>query len=176
MGGLYKICLHRQWSRSEFEADPAFNDPTNKFGGCKPGTKHFVFEPVPVAKLQKYRGRLVIGWSGGIHGSRSWSRPGDSNPSNGFRIFAIHPRSVFADDQPTPDRREVSLSTEQTKAIPKTWKIDFAQWRAIYLATDLYDGKCYVGSGGGDVNSSGRWRDHHATGATWKQTLHKPDP
>lgn len=80
-------------------------------------------------------------------------------------------------DAPPPPWRDIVLSAAVLRALPAAWAAMLAQWRGIYLITDVSDGARYVGSAyGNDINLLGRWQAHVAgqVGVTAQLRLRDP--
>jgi hypothetical protein len=174
--GLYQIGEPRRRSRESLMTDVAFNDLAKKFNGYQVTPKAWIFPLTTERSMTDLKGRLVVGWSGGVSGSRSWSRLALSKVSLGFPIIAIHPKSVFAQPKATPDWRQLVLSIEELKNVPEQWRRDLSQWRGIYYIVDLFDGKGYVGSASGLENLWGRWLVYAKNGHGGNKLLKGRDP
>ncbi|MEO6299718.1 MAG: GIY-YIG nuclease family protein [Paracoccaceae bacterium] len=63
---------------------------------------------------------------------------------------------------PVPHWTAITLSKPEILSLSPDWAVAMAQWRGIYLITDIADGARYVGSAYGSENIIGRWRIHVA--------------
>ena len=63
-----------------------------------------------------------------------------------------------------PAAEELTLSWEELRNLPSSWKSALAQWRGVYLILDRSDGKSYVGSAYGRDNILSRWSNYAARG------------
>ena len=126
--------------------------------------------------LAEYAGRLVIEWSGGQHGSRSWSRWATSKVSDGFKVSALHAESTFADARRMPGWRDLVFTWGELQAIPASWAARLSQWRGVYYIHDMKDGKGYVGSACGADNIFGRWKGYALSGHGGNKLLKDRDP
>jgi hypothetical protein len=105
---------------------------------------------------EAWKGKLIVGWPGG---ERTWCRWADRNE---FPVEAILEESVLVRDMPAAD--ELTLSWEELRVLPKSWKSVLSQWRGVYLIVDVLDGKGYVGSAYGTDNLLSRWLSYAALG------------
>src|SRR5216683_4620097 len=95
-------------------------------------------------------------WPGG---ERTWCRWADRNE---FPVEAILEESVLVRDMPAAD--ELTLSWEELRVLPRSWKSVLSQWRGVYLIVDVSDGKGYVGSAYGTDNLLSRWLSYAESG------------
>ena len=114
---------------------------------------------------EEWKGKLIIGWP---PPERAWCRWTDRNE---FPVTAILEESLLAHDMPAAE--ELTLSWEELKNIPKSWKSALAQWRGIYLIFDVSDHRSYVGSAYGDDNLLSRWSNYATTGHGGNKQLRK---
>jgi hypothetical protein len=140
-----------------FAADPRIRELV-KFGMKMPESRPTIhmFDLKPVTDFQPdLIGRLVCEMSEG----RNFLRRAETNI---FKVDRIHERSVLAPEMPS--WKELSLSWDELKVIPESWKNKLREWRGIYLIFDTEIGQSYVGSAAGMDNLLGRWLNYSATG------------
>jgi hypothetical protein len=131
-------------------------------------TEISVFDLRRTAWHQEWSGRLMIGWPGL---ERSWYRWADRNS---FPVEAIATESLF--EAPMPPWQELTLTWSELALLPKPWVAALAQWRGIYLITDISDGRQYVGSAAGSENILQRWRDYARSGHGGNKLLRARTP
>jgi len=115
-----------------------------------------------------WKGRLVIRWP---PPERSWWRRAHKND---FTVLSIHEENTLAARK--PDWRDIVLTWEELKVLPRSWRSALAEWRGIYFIHDQSDGKGYVGSAYGGANILGRWEGYAKTGHGNNRLLRKRDP
>ena len=104
---------------------------------------------------REWLGKLVVSWSAG----RSWARWANRNS---FPVAQIARDSLFVGAM--PDWRDLSLSWNDLRALPRAWMQTLSHWRGIYYIFDTERRAGYVGSASGVDNVLGRWRDYAASG------------
>lgn len=126
---------------------------------------YFDLSPEDVAGI--YQARLVVSWNV----ERSWFRWADRNS---FPIQAILPVSFI--EQSMPDWDDLVLTRAELATLPAGWATRMAEWRGIYLISDISDGKRYVGAAYGDRNILGRWQEYGRSGHGENVRLRRRDP
>lgn len=117
-----------------------------------------------------WRGKLIVRWPPPTIKWWRWA----GSPKSVMPIHAILEDSVLAKQM--PDWRELILTWEQLKVLPRAWEPKMREWRAIYHILDVSDGKSYVGAAYGHKNIWGRWQVYAASGHGAVRQLRKRDP
>lgn len=174
--GFYRMASPELYSRKRAMADRAFMKLV-EYGFPTPAVS-MKWYPLKLQKsLLHYKGKLIIEWSGGSHGGRSWSRWATSKAAMGFPVKALLPASVFSTVTAMPTWDRLILTWTDLQNIPKAWSDAIKQWKGIYLIQDSKDGKCYVGAAYGKENLWGRWCNCYAkSGHGGNVKLRKRDP
>jgi hypothetical protein len=135
-------------------------------GANWPSGQLFDLEPTDI--LARWSRRLVIEWTGG---ERSWSRWAARNRFTVAWIDEAAPAAAM------PHWSELVLDWAQLNSgLPAHWRSALAQWRGVYLITDISDGRRYVGSAYGTDNLLGRWLGYSASGHGGNRLLQDRDP
>ncbi|MBI1956298.1 MAG: GIY-YIG nuclease family protein [Acidobacteria bacterium] len=156
--GVYKVGRSRSVSFDEFWRIPA-NREVSKLGMTgltKDGPSCLWFDLRLTEIYQDWKGKLIINWP---PPERAWCRWADRNE---FPVKAILQESLLVRE--TPASEELTLSWEELRNLPSSWKSALAQWRGVYLILDRSDGKSYVGSAYGRDNIHSRWSNYAARG------------
>ncbi len=169
--GLYRIQGAREVTQGEFWAIPQ-NAALKEHGmigwSKEPDARSLWFDLVLEAALQKWIGKLAVGWP---PPERSWWRRAEKNV---MPVVSISEDSRFAEKM--PDWQDLVLSWTELKSIPTSWRAALGQWRGIYFIHDVSDGKGYVGSASGTENLLGRWLGYAGTGDGGNKWLLKRPP
>lgn len=123
---------------------------------AKERTQALWFDLKLMESYRHWSGRLIIGWP---KPDRSWYRWAARNE---FPILAIHEENVLEGPSESWDR--LSLSWSQLALLPRKLRDNLAQWRGIYLITDISDDRQYIGSAYGAENILGRWLGYARSG------------
>jgi hypothetical protein len=100
-----------------------------------------------------------------------WARWVDRNE---FKVKAILEESAL--DKGIPSWNRLSLTWEELRVLPTTWKAALSQWRGIYYIFDVSIDKGYVGSACGTENILGRWQNYRDSGHGGNKKLRDRDP
>ena len=115
-----------------------------------------------------WKGKLIVQWPGL---ERAWYRWADRNE---FPVKAILEESLLVREMPAAE--ELTLSWEELRNLPRSWKSALAQWRGVYLIVDRSDGRSYVGSAYGRDNIHSRWSNYAARGHGGNKQLRSRKP
>ena len=159
--GLYAVKGWTFRTASEMDADPIRQDLMTRFRdspysalAAQSGTTgREVFDLQPLPALADLRGRLIVPRPPG----RAYMRLAENCD---LPILAVERLARFS--PPLPHWRELVLTKPEIVNLPSDWHLGMAQWRGVYLITDMVDGARYVGSAYGAENIIGRWRNHVA--------------
>lgn len=117
---------------------------------------------------EDWKGKLIVQWPGL---ELAWFRWADRNE---FPVKAILEESLLVREMPAAE--ELTLSWEELRNLPRSWKTALEQWRGVYLILDRSDGKSYVGSASGRYNIYKRWSNYAATGHGGNKKLRNCNP
>lgn len=117
------------------------------------------YELMPVEELSEYENRLLIDWG---PSAKMWHQKGTTDKP----IVALRGdlKKLF------PGYDDVLLSFEALKEIFSNagaysdWKVALSSVKGVYLISDTFDGRLYVGSAYGKDGIWGRWSEYSATG------------
>jgi hypothetical protein len=167
--GLYAVNGAKRISASDFWKIP-HNVTLRSLGtrGPEGGRKSLWFDLNQVEQLQAWKGRLVIEWTGI---ERSWWRWASRNT---LPVHAIHEESLLV--RVLPDWHTLSLSWQEMKMLPLSWKQALAQWRGVYFIFDKESRLGYVGSAYGEENLMGRWTNYASSGHGGNRLLRNRNP
>lgn len=170
--GLFRIAGHKTVARADFWNIPGYSElkPLGMRGFAEEDNRASVeyFDLVQADFYPEWKGKLVVGWPAP---ERQWWRRAHKNE---FPIRAIHEESVF--ESGMPDWDELSLTWQELKILPNSWRVRLSQWRAIYYVFDERVRKGYVGSAYGGENLLRRWLGYAATGHGGNRLLKQCDP
>lgn len=127
-----------------------------------------VFDLRFTASLAELKGRLILERPPGGRGYTRWAG------RHSFPVAAILEESALASGMPAWD--EIVLDWGQLAVLPTSWSVRLAEWRGIYLITDMSDAAQYVGAAYGTDNLLGRWRSYAATGDGGNRDLRGHNP
>lgn len=118
------------------------------------------FEYETLHKYDKYLGRLIIRFK---NKSQNLVRKAESVIDD-CEVVQILP-NIFNNDI-FPGYEHVNLSWEELKQVlnKDNWKTALENQKAVYLITDISNGKHYVGSAYGETMLLGRWQDYAKNG------------
>jgi hypothetical protein len=117
------------------------------------------YELTPVEELAEYHNRLLIDWG---PSAKMWHQKGTTDKP----IVALRsdPQKMF------PGYDDVLLTFESLKEIVDNggvysdWKVALSSVKGVYLISDTFDGRLYVGSAYGRDGLWGRWSEYATTG------------
>lgn len=153
--GLFRIHGSKSISRSKFWQIPE-NEELKSFGltGMTKDRRFTLwFNLVCSDFYRDWKGKLIVRWPGP---ELAWWRWGHKNV---FHIDAVVEESLLVGRMPPWD--ELTVTREELKVLPATWKSALREWRGIYLILDSSDGRSYVGAAYGKGNILQRW-EHYA--------------
>lgn len=167
--GIYRVVGAAPITQEQFYAIEA-NRMLRELGsrGTLPDHQHLWFDLERTSHMQQWSGRLVVAWP---PPERSWWRQARRNI---IPVHAIHEESLLAPR--VPDPLTLTLTWQDLKLLPRSWRETFRQWRGIYLIFDRASGKSYVGSAYGADNLLGRWLNYAAVGHGGNRQLRARDP
>lgn len=167
--GIYEVVDWTTVTASKFWQLPG-NAQLRELGtrGPKDGRDSLWFELKVSDHLARWKGKLVIEWSGI---ERSWWRWAERNR---LPVQAIHEESLLV--KAMPDWQTLTFDWQQLHLLPHSWKQALAQWRGIYYIFDRAARLGYVGSAGGSENLLGRWLDYAVTGDGGNRLLRGRNP
>jgi len=133
-----------------FEAGTAsFNCPL--FNHLVPGGSYDRYRTTKQAAFERFEGRLLIDWGGGM---RRWSQRADRGPKPIVELRRSD------DDPPYPGHSSFLRQLSEIEALPRSWRAILSNARGAYLLTCPRTKEQYVGgaySGGGFLS---RWEQH----------------
>jgi hypothetical protein len=165
--GISKVGGSREIDQAGYESFPgnaelmAFGMRSDRQDGM------LAFDLEPVEHLQPYVGKLTVSWSPG----QTWARWAARNR---FPVLEISRESRFV--KPMPNWRELTLSWDELRALPKSWAGALSGWRGVYFIYDTERRAGYVGSAAGAENLYGRWRSYAETGHGGNRELRTSRP
>lgn len=165
--GIYKNCGYSISTREGRRRNPAFRE-LDEYDHKDSGHAVLWFDLVRTRHLQEWSGKLIIHWP---PPEVAWSRWAGRNS---FRISAILEESLMA--QEMPNWRELVLSWDDLRIIPKRWRDTLSQWRGVYFILDVSDHRGYVGSAYGNDNIRGRWENYAKCGHGGNGLLRRRNP
>lgn len=170
--GLYAITASDPLNYEEFWQVPEHIE-LKKFGmkGFTEEAKREIvlrFDLVQTDFYVDWKGKLIVNWP---PPERSWWRRAHRNE---MPITAILENSEL--DAKMPKWREIELSWEELKILPKRWISALNEWRGIYYIFDVSDNKGYVGSAYGEENLIGRWLNYANIGHGGNKLLKQRNP
>lgn len=165
--GLYENLGSSMSTRLGRRRKPAFRE-LDKYEHKDTSHSLLWFDLVRTKHLQEWSGKLIIHWP---PPEVAWSRWAGQNA---FRISAILEESLMA--QSMPNWRELVLSWDDLRIIPKRWRDTLSQWRGVYLIFDVRDRRGYVGSAYGNDNIRGRWENYAKCGHGGNKLLRLRNP
>lgn len=167
--GIYDIAGCQKITRKQFLASPT-NLELSAYGTRGParGQNPLWFDLRLTPLLSPYKGRMELHWPGI---ERSWWRLAEKNK---FAVSAIHGENRLAQDM--PDWRDLTLTWQELKALPRSWEERLAEWRGIYFIFDTVARLGYVGAAYGKENLLGRWRNYAGSGHGGNRWLRAHNP
>jgi hypothetical protein len=129
--GLYKVGRATPLSYKEYWKIPAYTEMKAWGHAGFSGERHSIlwFELKLVDFYPGWKGRLIIRWPSP---ERSWCR---WTARNEFSVDAILRESRF--DRAMPEWDEISLTWDELRIIPGSWRTRLREWRGIYFIYDL---------------------------------------
>ncbi|NOI65193.1 GIY-YIG nuclease family protein [Vibrio sp. 99-8-1] len=129
---------------------------------CEWNEDHYDYKTQEVEELKTYAGRLKVSFA--RSGRQSYLVA--ENWPNAFEVYEMLPEKLAVESFKGYQR--TSLSRKKLDIIVKQqvndWKTALSGVSGIYLITDLYTGKHYVGSATGDGGIWQRWSDYARSG------------
>jgi len=112
-------------------------------------------EEMPQFNALKFR--LVIDWG---DAERSWHQHYHNADKKVIELYSDQPMEKF------PGYEHIHLSWNQLKYVidKESWKIALQNQKAVYLITDISNGKMYVGSAYGENMLLNRWQNYIKSG------------
>src|SRR5262245_47541651 len=161
--GLWSFDGERTATRRELMETPEYAELKTYGAGWlgDPDGVVIVFNLTPTDILSEWKGKLIIGWSGGASGGRSWTRHATS--SKGFPVKAILEISMLVEAK-MPKWSDIKLTWAELKILPPNWCAALKEWRGVYYIWDKSIEKGYVGSAYGEENLYGRWLNYAKNG------------
>lgn len=127
------------------------------------------YEYGTLEKYEKYFGRLIIRFK---NSSQNMIRTGNSVIDK-CEVAEILPDIYDNDIFPGYDRVNISWHTLSRVVRKKSWKTALRNQKGVYLITDSFNGKMYVGSAYGDEMILNRWKSYVRTGHGDNKNLRK---
>jgi hypothetical protein len=173
--GLYEVGDNKTLDREEYWRIPEHIQLKERFG-----MRGFIPEREKRASILRFdlhlkefysswRGKLIVKWPSP---EIVWSRWAHGK-GNEMPVLAILERSALERIMPRWD--EITLSWEEIRLLPASWRSKLSEWRAIYYIFDVSDGKGYVGSACGKNNLEGRWQAYAVSGHGDNRLLRERD-
>mgnify|MGYP003407679713 FL=1 len=115
----------------------------------------YEYELEEVQLFNELKFRVVIDW-GHPSSVRSWHQHYKDKDKDILEIRAKNSLDKF------PGYEKVNLSWKELKIVldMESWKTAFQNQKAVYLITDTFNGKCYVGSAYGEKMLLNRWQNY----------------
>ena len=168
--GLYRVGKITPLNYGQYWKVPAYKKMKlmghRGFTGNRPKILWFDLKLLPF--YSDWKGKLVIRWPSPERAWFRWAR------RNRFPVDAILNESCFS--RGMPDWSEISLTWDELKIIPSSWRDRLKEWRGVYLIYDAHEQKGYVGSAYGHENILGRWTNYLAQGHGGNKLLRKSQP
>lgn len=165
--GMYSVNGYRRVTPEEFWQSPA-NKELGDLGTRGPSEREALWFDLQLTEhLSTFKGCLVIRWAS-ERPYYQWAY------KNSYPVLAIHDESKLV--KQLPDWKELVLTWQELKVLPKSWKLLLAQWRCIYYIFDTEARIGYVGSASGTDNLIGRWKNYDRTGDGGNKLLRQRNP
>ena len=170
--GLYSVNGSKRINRKQFWQIPASKElkafGMNGFTEDSQRMSCLWFDLALTEFYSSWKGRLIVEWPGK---ELSWWRWADRNI---LPVLAILQESILAAAMPRWD--DISLTWNELRILPRSWRDALMHWRGVYYIFDLSDAKGYIGSAYGDENLLRRWENYAKRGHGGNKLLRQRDP
>lgn len=131
----------------------------NFWDGVTHSSLNTFYEHEKLNEFEKYFGRLIVQY----HKNNAYVTLSGNNIDD-FIVKEILPSSLDKDLFPGYDKVNISWETMRRVLEKDTWKTALENQKGVYLITDIFNGKKYVGSAYGENMILGRWKAYIKNG------------
>jgi hypothetical protein len=126
-------------------------------GRYNPEKNHYEYELEEMPQFNELKFRLVIDWG---DAERSWHQHYHHTDKKVIELYPDQPMEKF------PGYEYINLSWKELKYVIdiESWKTALQNQKAVYLITDIFSGKMYVGSAYGENMLLNRWQNYIKSG------------